>query len=185
MHLQWKIKLAVGTDFVMMFEFLFCRKTSLEEVKKYEMLPPHENLVKFYRAWEENQILYMQLELCGERSVKGLCCCCLSSNTGWPVHCMHTQSSNFVCETVSLLVISVQCPANWYGYFKASACTYTCEERAADQIWIILTNLSMITGGCLYCSQEDKIDIEVIGFWCFMAQFLHAVISDDKVIRIE
>ena len=97
------------------------------------MLPPHENLVKFYRAWEENQILYMQLELCGERSVKRLCCCCLSSNTGWPVHCMHTQSSNFVCETVSLLVISVQCPSNWYGYFKVSACTYTCEERAADQ----------------------------------------------------
>lgn len=40
------------------------RKRKLEEVAKYEKLPPHSNLVKFYRAWEEQQQLYIQIELC-------------------------------------------------------------------------------------------------------------------------
>ncbi|KAK7500375.1 hypothetical protein BaRGS_00008282 [Batillaria attramentaria] len=40
------------------------RKRKLEEVAKYEKLPPHSNLVKFYQAWEEQQRLYIQIELC-------------------------------------------------------------------------------------------------------------------------
>lgn len=40
------------------------RKRKLEEVAKYETLPPHPNCVHFYRAWEERQFLYIQTELC-------------------------------------------------------------------------------------------------------------------------
>lgn len=40
------------------------RKEKLEEVRKMESLPHHPNCVRFYRAWEENQFLYIQLELC-------------------------------------------------------------------------------------------------------------------------
>lgn len=36
----------------------------LEEVAKHEELPPHPNCVRFYRAWEEKQRLYIQIELC-------------------------------------------------------------------------------------------------------------------------
>ena len=36
----------------------------MEEVAKYEMLMEHKNVVKFYRAWEEDRILYIQMELC-------------------------------------------------------------------------------------------------------------------------
>lgn len=40
------------------------RRRKLDEVAKYEMLPTHPNLVAFYRAWEEQQRLYIQIELC-------------------------------------------------------------------------------------------------------------------------
>ncbi len=40
------------------------RKRKLEEVIKHESLPLHENCVRFYRAWEEKQKLYIQIELC-------------------------------------------------------------------------------------------------------------------------
>ncbi|KAK4030399.1 membrane-associated tyrosine- and threonine-specific cdc2-inhibitory kinase isoform X2 [Daphnia magna] len=40
------------------------RKEKLEEVRKMESLPHHPNCVRFYQAWEENQFLYIQLELC-------------------------------------------------------------------------------------------------------------------------
>ncbi|CAF0779784.1 unnamed protein product [Brachionus calyciflorus] len=40
------------------------RVRKLEEVAKHEELPPHPNFVKFYRAWEERQRLYIQTELC-------------------------------------------------------------------------------------------------------------------------
>jgi len=40
------------------------RVRKLEEVAKHEELPDHRNFVKFYRAWEERQRLYIQIELC-------------------------------------------------------------------------------------------------------------------------
>jgi membrane-associated tyrosine/threonine-specific cdc2-inhibitory kinase len=40
------------------------RVRKLEEVAKHEELPEHRNFVKFYRAWEERQRLYIQIELC-------------------------------------------------------------------------------------------------------------------------
>jgi membrane-associated tyrosine- and threonine-specific cdc2-inhibitory kinase len=40
------------------------RMRKLEEVAKLEQLPPHPNFVKFYKAWEEKQRLYIQTELC-------------------------------------------------------------------------------------------------------------------------
>lgn len=43
------------------------RKRKLEEVAKHEGLPDHPNFVRFYRAWEEKQKLYMQIELCQMR----------------------------------------------------------------------------------------------------------------------
>ncbi|XP_076471842.1 membrane-associated tyrosine- and threonine-specific cdc2-inhibitory kinase-like [Babylonia areolata] len=42
------------------------RMRVLDEVKKYEMLPEHPNIVKFYLAWEEEDMLYIKLELCKE-----------------------------------------------------------------------------------------------------------------------
>ena len=43
------------------------RAVGVEEVAKHEELPPHPNFVKFYRAWEEKQRLYIQTELCQMR----------------------------------------------------------------------------------------------------------------------
>lgn len=40
------------------------RSQKLQEVAKHEHLPEHPNLVKFYKAWEEKQRLYIQTELC-------------------------------------------------------------------------------------------------------------------------
>jgi len=40
------------------------REKKLQEVAKHEHLPEHPNLVKFYKAWEEEQRLYIQIELC-------------------------------------------------------------------------------------------------------------------------
>lgn len=40
------------------------RRRKLQEVKNHEMLPPHENCVKYYDSWEEDGYLYIQTELC-------------------------------------------------------------------------------------------------------------------------
>ncbi|CAK8685222.1 unnamed protein product [Clavelina lepadiformis] len=40
------------------------RRRKLDEVKKHEKLPPHPNCVRFIKAWEEKQRLYIQTELC-------------------------------------------------------------------------------------------------------------------------
>lgn len=40
------------------------RRQKLTEVEKHERLPPHPNCVRFHRAWEERQCLYIQTELC-------------------------------------------------------------------------------------------------------------------------
>ena len=40
------------------------RKRKLDEVRKHETLPDHPNCVKFIKAWEEKQRLYIQTELC-------------------------------------------------------------------------------------------------------------------------
>uniref|UniRef100_A0A915DBR9 non-specific serine/threonine protein kinase n=1 Tax=Ditylenchus dipsaci TaxID=166011 RepID=A0A915DBR9_9BILA len=40
------------------------RRTKLQEVQRHELLPPHPNLVKFIKAWEEKGRLYIQTELC-------------------------------------------------------------------------------------------------------------------------
>ena len=45
------------------------RQQKLTEVEKHEHLPPHENCVRFHRAWEEKQRLYIQTELCEMRCV--------------------------------------------------------------------------------------------------------------------
>ena len=40
------------------------RNRKLEEVRKHQFLPPHSNLVRFYKSWEERARLYQQFELC-------------------------------------------------------------------------------------------------------------------------
>ena len=40
------------------------RRRKLDEVRKHETLPDHPNCVKFIKAWEEKQRLYIQTELC-------------------------------------------------------------------------------------------------------------------------
>jgi membrane-associated tyrosine/threonine-specific cdc2-inhibitory kinase len=40
------------------------RRSKLEEVRKHEMIPKHDNCVEFVGAWEEDGYLYIQLELC-------------------------------------------------------------------------------------------------------------------------
>lgn len=40
------------------------RKYKLEEVNKHESLKCHRNCVRFFKAWEERQHLYIQTELC-------------------------------------------------------------------------------------------------------------------------
>nr|XP_014097665.1 membrane-associated tyrosine- and threonine-specific cdc2-inhibitory kinase [Bactrocera oleae]XP_014097666.1 membrane-associated tyrosine- and threonine-specific cdc2-inhibitory kinase [Bactrocera oleae] len=42
------------------------RQERLEEVRRYEQFSGHANFVQFYRAWEQNDRLYMQMELCRE-----------------------------------------------------------------------------------------------------------------------
>jgi hypothetical protein len=46
--------------------FLF-RHRKLAEVAKHESLPEHVNCVRFVKAWEEKQHLYIQTELCKTR----------------------------------------------------------------------------------------------------------------------
>ncbi|XP_049278109.1 membrane-associated tyrosine- and threonine-specific cdc2-inhibitory kinase [Anopheles funestus] len=43
-----------------------CRELCLEEVRRYEQFSDHENCVKLYLAWEQEDRLYMQMELCRE-----------------------------------------------------------------------------------------------------------------------
>lgn len=40
------------------------RKRKFQEVENHQMLPPHENCVKYYDSWEEDGYLYIQTELC-------------------------------------------------------------------------------------------------------------------------
>lgn len=40
------------------------RQERLEEVRRYEQFSAHEHCITLYRAWEQNDLLYMQLELC-------------------------------------------------------------------------------------------------------------------------
>lgn len=40
------------------------RQQQLEEVRRYEQFSEHENCVKLYQAWEQEDRLYMQMELC-------------------------------------------------------------------------------------------------------------------------
>jgi len=40
------------------------RRRKLQEVQKHEVLPRHPNCVRFVKAWEEKQHLYIQTELC-------------------------------------------------------------------------------------------------------------------------
>lgn len=41
------------------------RQQKLREVINHEAIPPHENIVRFEKAWEERGRLYIQTELCG------------------------------------------------------------------------------------------------------------------------
>ncbi len=43
------------------------RERKLAEVEKHEQLEHHPNCIKFYKAWEERQKLYIQMELCKMR----------------------------------------------------------------------------------------------------------------------
>jgi len=40
------------------------RRRRMVEVEKHEQLPHHPNCIKFFKAWEERQKLYIQMELC-------------------------------------------------------------------------------------------------------------------------
>lgn len=40
------------------------QRIDYNEVRRVEKIGVHENLVKFYIAWVERRIVYMQLELC-------------------------------------------------------------------------------------------------------------------------
>uniref|UniRef100_A0A182JJK6 Membrane-associated tyrosine- and threonine-specific cdc2-inhibitory kinase n=1 Tax=Anopheles atroparvus TaxID=41427 RepID=A0A182JJK6_ANOAO len=42
------------------------RQKCLEEVRQYEQFSDHENCVKLHQAWEQDDTLYMQMELCRE-----------------------------------------------------------------------------------------------------------------------
>lgn len=46
------------------FKSVADRNRKLEEVNKHEKLPVHRNCVRFVRAWEEKDTLYIQTELC-------------------------------------------------------------------------------------------------------------------------
>lgn len=40
------------------------RQERLEEVRRYEQFSEHDHCITLYRAWEQSDLLYMQLELC-------------------------------------------------------------------------------------------------------------------------
>uniref|UniRef100_A0A914PVB8 non-specific serine/threonine protein kinase n=1 Tax=Panagrolaimus davidi TaxID=227884 RepID=A0A914PVB8_9BILA len=68
---------------------LYCgdknRKSALHEVKIQELLPHHPNIVSFFKAWEECDRLYIQLELCGKYSLSDIKACpsCVNSDSLW------------------------------------------------------------------------------------------------------
>lgn len=40
------------------------RQMRIEEVRRYEQFSEHDNCITLHKAWEQNDLLYMQLELC-------------------------------------------------------------------------------------------------------------------------
>lgn len=40
------------------------RQRGLEEVKKHERISKHDHCVELFLAWEENDYLFLQMELC-------------------------------------------------------------------------------------------------------------------------
>ncbi|KAF1763699.1 hypothetical protein GCK72_003644 [Caenorhabditis remanei] len=70
------------------------------EAESHMIIPPHKNLVKFYRAWEETDHLYIQTELC-DQSLQQYCTVnhALPENDIWnifvdlleAVHHLHTN----------------------------------------------------------------------------------------------
>ena len=40
------------------------RMRKLQEVRNHQLLPPHQNCVRYYDSWEEDGFLYIQTELC-------------------------------------------------------------------------------------------------------------------------
>lgn len=38
----------------------------MNEVRRYELVPPHPNCVRLYKAWEEHDNVFMQMELCDD-----------------------------------------------------------------------------------------------------------------------
>lgn len=40
------------------------RQEQIEEVRRYEQFSEHDNCITLLKAWEQNDLLYMQLELC-------------------------------------------------------------------------------------------------------------------------
>ncbi|EDW72986.2 uncharacterized protein Dwil_GK17296 [Drosophila willistoni] len=51
------------------------RSERLEEVRRYEQFSGHENCIRFIRAWEQYDRLFMQMELCRESLEQYLCRC--------------------------------------------------------------------------------------------------------------
>lgn len=45
------------------------RSEKVDEVRKYESVPVHENIVSLYNAWEQDDYVYLQMEL-GENSLE-------------------------------------------------------------------------------------------------------------------
>ncbi|KAK6010333.1 hypothetical protein OSTOST_24641, partial [Ostertagia ostertagi] len=57
---RYAVKRALHT-----FESAGNRQLKLREATNHEAIPPHTNIVKFEKAWEERGRLYIQTELCG------------------------------------------------------------------------------------------------------------------------
>ncbi|KJH50749.1 kinase domain protein [Dictyocaulus viviparus] len=57
---RYAVKRALHT-----FESAGNRQLKLREATNHEAIPPHENIVRFEKAWEERGRLYIQTELCG------------------------------------------------------------------------------------------------------------------------
>ena len=66
----------------------------MQEVAKHEPFPKHPNLVRFYKAWEENYYLYIQTELCE---------CSLSEFTESNHDIPETMVWNFLADLLSAI----------------------------------------------------------------------------------